>query len=401
MIEIRQKEKCCGCTACVQRCPQHCISLQEDSEGFLYPHVNIEQCISCGICENVCPVLNQAEARIPLKVYAAKNNNEQELLMSSSGGLFIVFAKKIIQDGGVVFGARFDENWNVFHSYADTEEGLIDFIGSKYVQSRIGDSYAEARTFLKSGRKVLFTGTSCQIAGLHSFLGHDYDNLLTIDVICHGVPSPLVWKRYLTDITNNVINLKSVSRTTDSPIKSISFRDKHTGWKNYSFVLSFSESQSSDITSNGTLSHTFGKDPFMHLFLSNATLRPSCYHCPSKNGRSKSDLTIADFWGIEGVHPVFDDNKGVGLLIVNTEKGQCAIDNKSISLLETTLSDATRCNPSYYHSVSKPWERRLCFWLINQTNWSINDIAQLFQRISSIHIIKNRIKSKIRRILVN
>lgn len=399
MIDIRQKEDCCGCAACLQRCPKQCISLHEDSEGFLYPRVNVEQCVSCGICEKACPVLNQAEARFPLKVYAAKNNNEQELLMSSSGGLFIVFAKKIIKDGGVVFGARFDENWNVLHSYADTEEGIMDFIGSKYVQSRVGDSYAEARAFLKSGRIVLFTGTSCQIAGLKTFLGRDYDNLLTIDVICHGVPSPLVWKRYLTDITNNVINAKSISQTTDSLIKSISFRDKHTGWKNYSFTLSIFESQSRGFTNNWTLSHTFTKDPFMQLFLGNMTIRPSCYHCPSKNGRSKSDLTIADFWGIEKIWPDFDDNKGVGLLMVNTEKGQCAIDDKSLSLLEVSLSDATRCNLSYYQSVSKPLERGLCFWLINKKSWSINDIAQLFQRIASIRNIKNRLKSKIRCVL--
>ena len=390
MINIRKKHNCCGCSACKQLCPQHCIILKEDNEGFLYPQVDKQRCTSCGICEKVCPVLNQTAAYPPLKVCAAKNKDAQELLLSSSGGLFVVFAKKTIKDGGVVFGARFDESWNVIHSYTETEEGICAFIGSKYVQSRIGNTYSEARTFLRSGRKVLFTGTSCQIAGLKTFLGHEYDNLLTIDVICHGAPSPLVWKRYISDITKDVINGR---------VKRISFRDKRHGWKNFSFVLTYSYSLSNGNPETTSLSHTFEKDPYMQLFLSNMTLRPSCYHCPSKGGKSKSDLTIADFWGIEGVRADFDDDKGVGLLIVNTEKGQCATDKESLSLIEVSLSEATGCNPSYYHSVSKPWERRLCFWLISRTKRSIYDVAQLIWYLSYIDSIKNNIKLKIRRLL--
>ena len=170
MIEILDKHNCCGCEACVQICPKQCISFNEDAEGFRYPMVDKRICIDCGLCEKVCPILNKTEERKPLKVYAAKNRDEEELLASSSGGLFILFAKEILCQGGVVFGAKFDENWNVVHAYAETEKDLKAFMGSKYVQSRIGNTYREAKDFLEAGRQVLFSGTSCQAAGLKRFL---------------------------------------------------------------------------------------------------------------------------------------------------------------------------------------------------------------------------------------
>lgn len=192
MIEIKDKKDCCGCSACVQKCPKQCISLKEDNEGFLYPEVDKSMCINCGLCEKVCPVLHQGESRKPLKVYAAKNQDEEIRRQSSSGGIFTLLAEKTIQDGGVVFGARFDEHWEVKHDYTETIEGLAAFRGSKYVQSRMEDNYRKAEMFLKQGRKVLFSGTPCQVAGLKRFLRKYYGNLLTIDMVCHGVPSPLV-----------------------------------------------------------------------------------------------------------------------------------------------------------------------------------------------------------------
>lgn len=200
MINIIEKKDCCGCSACVSICPKHCITMSLDNEGFLYPQVDNESCIDCGLCEKVCLVLNQGKECKPFQVYAAKNINEEIRMKSSSGGIFTLLAEQILHEGGVVFGARFNADWEVIHDYTETKEGLAAFRGSKYVQSRLGDSFCQAEHFLRQGRKVMFTGTPCQIAGLKLFLRKTYDNLLTVDFICHGVPSPGVWKKYLEEL---------------------------------------------------------------------------------------------------------------------------------------------------------------------------------------------------------
>lgn len=200
MIEIKDKSQCCGCNACVQRCPKQCIAMCEDEEGFLYPEVDEAICIDCGLCENVCPVINQADARIPLQVYAAKNTDEKIRMHSSSGGVFSILAEQTIKQGGVVFGARFDENWEVKHDYTETIDGVSVFRGSKYVQSKTGDTFKQAEQFLKQNRKVLFSGTPCQIVALKRYLKKEYENLLLVDFICHGVPSLGVWRKYLKQV---------------------------------------------------------------------------------------------------------------------------------------------------------------------------------------------------------
>lgn len=231
MLQITDKSKCCGCNACVQRCPKQCIVMYKDREGFLYPVIDTAVCIDCGLCEKVCPVLNQNNARKPLQVFAAKNKNEIQRLYSSSGGIFILLAEQTIQNGGVVFGARFDQNWEVEHCYAETIEELQPLMRSKYVQSRIANTYKEVEAFLRHGRRVLFVGTSCQIAGLHKFLRKDYDNLLTVDFICHGVPSPGVWYKYLEEIIRDkssrseVTGKNSVLLSTENrPLRAIKIR---------------------------------------------------------------------------------------------------------------------------------------------------------------------------------
>lgn len=201
MIEIKEKKDCCGCWACVQRCPKHCITMKEDSEGFLYPEVDQSSCIDCGLCEKVCPVINREEARRPLESLAAINPDEKVRMASSSGGVFTLLATQVLAEGGVVFGARFNDRWEVVHDVAEDAESLAALRESKYVQSRIGDSFARAERYLKSGRKVLFTGTPCQIAGLRRFLRKEYDGLLAVDFICHGVPSPGVFRQYLKEVT--------------------------------------------------------------------------------------------------------------------------------------------------------------------------------------------------------
>ena len=223
MITINNKHNCCGCSACVQACPKQCISFEEDEQGFRYPLVDKAICVDCGMCEKVCPVLNAGEPRQPLAVYAAINPNEEIRKESSSGGIFTALAESVLDEGGVVFGARFNDQWEVVHAYTESKEGLAPFRGSKYVQSRVGETYRQTKVFLQQGRKVMYTGTPCQIAGLKRYLGKEYDQLLTVDVVCHGVPSPMVWRDYLRDITSD--NLPQIA--------SINFRDKSTGWKNF------------------------------------------------------------------------------------------------------------------------------------------------------------------------
>ena len=326
MINIVNKSFCCGCAACVQICPKKCISLTEDKEGFLYPIVDKATCIDCGLCEKVCPYLTEGIEREPKVVYAAKHSNEDIRLQSSSGGVFTLLAEKIINDGGVVFGVRFDDKWEVEFAYSETIDGLSVFRGSKYVQARVGNAFIDAERFLKDGRKVLFSGTPCQIKGLLRYLRKDYENLMTVDFVCHGVPSPKVWRLYLKeevkrfahqgDDGKNIV-LSSLVMPT---IKGINFRDKSSGWKKYSFTLQLTKALAEGEQNSVLRSNKFYENPFMQAFLSDLILRPSCYMCPAKSGKSGSDITIGDFWGIEHIKPEIDDDKGVSLVMVHNEK---------------------------------------------------------------------------------
>lgn len=369
MINIQDKSQCCGCTACMAVCPKQCISMKEDDEGFLYPTVDTSLCIDCNLCQKVCPVLHQGGKREPLDVYAAKNDDEQVRLSSSSGGIFTQLAEKTIDEGGVVFGARFDENWEVMHDCTETREGIAAFRGSKYVQSRIGDCYQRAKQYLLAGRKVLFTGTSCQIAGLKSYLGKEYDNLLAVDVVCHGVPSPKVWRSYLSEIVapqggkNSVLPHPYECKTK---ITSIDFRSKSTGWKKFSFALTLSEASADGEQNSVLLSSIFIENPFMEVFLDNVSLRPSCYVCPVKAGKSQSDISIADFWGVHKSMPEFDDDKGVSLALVFTEKGRKVFDALSCQRQRSNLLDALPNNRSIRESVAMHVNRGMFFHLLEK-----------------------------------
>ena len=209
--------------------------MQADNEGFLYPKVNEADCIDCGLCEKVCYELHPFEERKPQKVYAAINKDEEVRLKSSSGGIFYLLAEKTIEEGGVVFGARFDEQWQVVIDYAETMEGVKAFMGSKYVQARMATAYTDAKRFLTEGRKVLFSGTPCQIAGLHHFLRKPYDNLLSVDIICHGTPSPKVWGRYLDEVVT----------AGRKAINDAQFRNNRNGWKAFNCTLECNKDEQS------------------------------------------------------------------------------------------------------------------------------------------------------------
>ena len=335
MIIIKDKIKCCGCEACVQICPHDCIAFTEDTEGFRYPKVDAEKCVNCGLCEKVCPILNSGQPHDPMLIYAAKNLNEDERYNSSSGGVFCLLAEKIIDSGGVVFGAKYDDQWNVVHGYTETMDGINDFMTSKYVQSHIGKSYIQARDFLRNGRKVLFSGTPCQIAGLKRYLRKDYENLFLIEVLCHGVPSPKVWRLYLEEVMKNArkgensVLLPTIHHFSESDplcnlnnaqIKGISFRDKRTGWRKFSFALTLAEDAAEGKQNSVSLSHIHRENPYMMAFINNLIIRPSCQKCKAKGGRSGADISLADFWSIGMVMPEIDDDKGVTLVMAHSQK---------------------------------------------------------------------------------
>lgn len=256
-------------------------------------------------------------------------------------------AEQIIRENGVVFGARFDEKWEVKHDYTETIEGLKVFRGSKYVQSRIGDTFKQAEFFLKAGRKVMFVGTPCQIAGLRLFLRKEYVNLLAVDIICHGVPSPMIWRKYLEDKTK---------RQGIEFIQSISFRDKGTGWKNYSFNIKYEKGYS-----ESSFSEYASQNIFMKGFLADLYLRPSCYACPAKKLKSGSDITLGDFWGIQHIKPELDDDKGVCAFIINTRKGIEWQNKLVIQKYKFDFTDVVKGNPSLVYSVDIP-EKRATFY---------------------------------------
>ena len=404
MIELVDKHACCGCSACVQKCPRQCILIVEDEEGFLYPVVNKEDCIDCGLCEKVCPVIHQSEERKPLKTYAAKNKDEDIRMLSSSGGFFTLLAEEVIKEGGVVFGAKFDDSWEVKHDYTETIGGLHVFRSSKYVQSRIEDNYKKAESFLKSGRRVLFSGTPCQIAGLKRFLRKEYDNLLTVDFVCHGVPSPGVWRRYLTETVAHLCDKNSVPSDPISKgnthIESVSFRNKCSGWKKYSFALTLSATTRSGAKNTVSLVDVFSKNTFMKGFLANLYLRPSCYTCPAKCGKSGSDITIGDLWGAPSIIGQDDDDRGTSLVLINRE---VPLFRESASLwirdIEYRLAFAN--NYCIERSVKEPKKRKQFYLLYTKRKYSLETIISRLTKVSfydkCITLIKRILKRIIKR----
>lgn len=334
MIVLKNKMDCCGCGACAQKCPKHCISMCEDEQGFLYPIVDLTRCIQCGLCEKVCPVLNQEDTRMPLQVFAAKNKDNFIREQSSSGGIFSAIAEYFLKNGGVVFGAKFDENWDVVHDYTMDLDELSLFRGAKYVQSTIGDMFSKVEYFLKLQKKVLFIGTPCQISGLNHFLRKEYDNLFTVEIVCHGVPSPLVWKRYLCSI---------VPQSEIKQIADISFRNKDYGWGKYSLKIKNNN--------DNVIFHEMAcSNNYLQGFIRDLYLRPSCYNCPTKSNRSRSDMTLGDFWGVSAE---INDDRGISLVLINSKKGSDIYKKLNVISYEKSYADALKCNPSMVYSAKQ------------------------------------------------
>ena len=326
MIEkVVKKNECVGCEACVQICPQKAITAVRDAEGFLYPQTDVEKCIECGLCEQVCQTKNKKQPREPLNIYAAYNKNYNTKITSSSGGLFASFAEAILSQNGSVAGAVFDREWNVCHCVTNKKSELEKIKRAKYVQSRIGNCYNEIDKLLKTDQKVLFSGTPCEIAGLLTFLGRDDANLVTIEIVCHGSPSPSIWSNYLDSICDR------------QEITSISFKDKSKGWENYSISIK-------GIEGRQILKESRFKNPYVQGFLKNLYLRPSCYDCQNKSFRSGADLTIGDYWGVDSAG-IAHDGMGISLCYVNTTKGEKLLEQVAPNF-EYRLLTETEINKS-------------------------------------------------------
>lgn len=388
MVSIKVKEQCCGCEGCSQSCPVGAIRMESDADGFLYPVANPDICIECGLCHKVCPMgITEHGDKQLIAIKAYKNPVDEVRLRSSSGGLFSKLAAATLNRGGVVCGAAFDTPLRVKHIVIDTLEQLPLLCGSKYLQSEIGDSYVEIRTLLESGREVLFSGTPCQVAGLISFLGKDYPNLMLVDFICHGVPSPEVWRACLFE------SLQKSGADMEYRVNGVNFRDKRNGWKHYGVSLTLKHF-------NGTLKEIYepaSRNTFMKGFLNDIYLRPSCYSCKFKAGYSGSDITLGDFWGIDRVNSLFDDDKGVSLVFINTYKGKDAFICNTEDCIDVSIDDVVKYNPSYFFSATCPKERDEFF---KEFSGASGTTIPLIERLVKQRTggLKNRIINVLRRV---
>ncbi len=365
---------CTGCGACAHICPKNCISMLADNYGFLYPQINNDACVKCSICEKTCPVLNKKEQGFSTDVtcYAAKANEESIRKQSSSGGVFSVIAGNTLKNNGVVYGAAFDENFVVKHIGISSIDDLDLLRRSKYVQSDLNNSFSLVESNLKDGEPVLFTGTPCQVEGLLSYLKKPYENLITMDFVCHGVPAPDVWEIYK----------KYLQKQYNSTITDVNFRDKSLGWKNSSLRIEF---QNGNVYCN-----TFGKDPYMRAFLANLDLRNSCYSCKFKNTRHKSDITVADFWGIDKIKTEIDD-KGLSLLLVNTEKGSSLITEiqNQLTLTKEDVEKAFPYNPCIIKSATEHNFRQ--YFLSNYSKYDFSKMIEACLNPSYITRLKRKV----------
>lgn len=342
MIDQLSKEKCCGCEACLQVCPKSCISLEMDNEGFWYPIIDKSICVNCNKCDSVCPGIKELNVSPILKSYAAINKNENTRFSSSSGGVFFELANLILSDeNGVVYGAAFDSLNEVKHIRIDKITDIYRLQKSKYLQSRINTTFIEILNDLKSSKNILFVGTPCQIKALSLFLSNkNKENLITVDIACHGVPSLKIWNTYLDSIKADKKNIK------------VDFRDKQAPWHNY--TISILKKNSDRLVFERS-----DKNPFMKGFVYNLYNRPSCHNCPAKNFSSGSDLMLADYWGIEKFYPDFDDDKGTSLVITKTLKGEILFNRikKNFKFIETDL-ETVLCRKDTFLQSTKPHYRR-------------------------------------------
>ncbi len=335
MKHVDEGDKCVGCGACQEACPNKCISLFPNREGFLYPRINEDTCVACGKCISVCPLHQEKLCSPVLSVVGARAEDENLVKQSSSGGIFSVLAQYVINEGGVVYGASsdFEEvgRIKVRHERVKNNNELAKLRGSKYVQSDLRGIYAKVKTDLDSNIQVLFSGTPCQINGLCSFLGKEYDNLILVDIICHGAPSPKVLQKYIESF--------------DEAITGIQFRSKRKGWRHYNIELYSGEKL---IYSNDRF-----HDLYLRAFIGGLFLRPSCYACSFKGHNRKADITLADFWSVGSVIPEIDHDEGVSLVAIHSPVGERIFEKCSYMMQVFPLDSTDIISDNFSYSKSE------------------------------------------------
>lgn len=384
MPKIVSIDNCVGCTACASICPKQCIEMKKDADGFSYPEVIYQlECVECGACEHVCPLLkNELEKKELPIAYAAVSEDEVLRAESSSGGIFTEIAKRIIEQDGVVYGAAYDDQFEVKHYCIDNEEELWKLRGAKYAESDIGTSFSDILDKLKKGQFVLFSGTPCQVAGLKTFVKKDFENLFCVDFVCHGVPSPMAWKSYIEHRANKDAN-------GELPIE-INLRSKSTGWSKYQYsnVFKYENGKEHSVLSSQSL--------FMNLFVGDYISRPSCENCKFKGYNRVSDFTLGDFWGIWDIDPDMDDNKGTSVVLVHSEKGKDLWSeiSENIRFKEVSLEKASQQNPSMLMASKAKQDRESVLKRIR--DGQIESCEKLFvqPRISMM----TKVKAKLRRL---
>ena len=370
------KNQCCGCTACYSICPKNAIQMQGDEKGFLYPTVDENLCVKCQMCVKVCDFQGTEEVNhLDIKdnlIYAVKHKDIDERLTSRSGGTFMAICQYVLDKKGVVYGAAFDENLKVVHKRAEDKKTVNEFKGSKYVQSEMGDTFFNVKKDLNDGKVVLFSGTGCQTAGLKSYLkkqNTDTRNLILCDIVCHGVPSPLVYEKYLDYL----------SKKYNSKITQFNFRDKYFGWSAHIESFLAKKKRFSDL--------------YTDLFYKHIMFRPACSECKYANFNRPSDITLADFWGIDKAVENFNDNKGVSLIIINTEKGE-KIFNDISKILDYKKSNKKDClqpnleHPSIFSDSTED------FWI----DFNQKGIEYVMKKYGSLNF-KSQLKFKIKVLL--
>ena len=330
MVDIKHLEDCCGCTACANICPHGAIEMKPDALGFKYPKVDKLKCTECGLCEKVCAFNDNYDTALNIKplVFGARHKNIDEVMASRSGGAFVAISDYVLNHGGVVYGAGYDENFRVVHKRAVNKQQRDEFRGSKYVQSDLDGIFRQVRDDLRDGLIVLFTGTPCQTSGLNSFIGSKLrKNLILVDIICHGVPGPYIWRDYLVYL----------ERKRGKKIVNVNFRDKKRyGWSAH--VESVLYEGDTSYTSYTSYTSTF----YQHIMF-----RESCYNCKFCNTIRPSDITLADFWGWQKSNPKFNaDDKGANLILVNTENGRniWCIVKENMNTFEVELENCLQPN---------------------------------------------------------
>ncbi|MBR6722669.1 Coenzyme F420 hydrogenase/dehydrogenase, beta subunit C-terminal domain [bacterium] len=346
MMFVCELNSCTGCGACYNVCPHNAINMVEDSEGFLYPQIDPSLCKNCGLCQKICPVNNpNYNNNENPECYAAAANDELRK-DSSSGALFPAIAEYILNKDGYICGVAYDENLLLEHIIVDNKKDLNKLKSSKYFQSNTKNCYKEIEKLLKDCKLVLFSGTPCQVAGLYAYLKKDYDNLLTIDLVCHGVPSPMVYKKYISELQLD----------SDEKVLNTNFRDKVNGWSSY---------LTTTITTKRILSKPAREDVFMQAFLSDVCLRKSCHECRFAKIPRQADITLGDFWGINRYNRRLNDGKGTSLVLTNSEKGENIINEikKELKIFKKApLKIAKKGNPRIYESNKKNTVNRTMFF---------------------------------------